>query len=129
MISWWMTDRQSRMKGSVLGTYLPVKCEGNCQKRSSLTCWLRWNLNVVILCRELAGASRCCKLTSSFTERKMLQEEKSELTFDEIVENDSTKKVAALAFVSRSPHESGRADNQYNCLSTISCSRMVLRYS
>ena len=50
----------------------------------------------------------------------MLQEEKSELTFDEIVEEDSTKKVAALAFVSRSPHESGRADNQYNCLSTLS---------
>ena len=43
------------------------------------------------------------KLTSSFTERKMLREGKSELTFDKIVEVDSTKKVAALAFVSRTP--------------------------
>jgi hypothetical protein len=30
----------------------------------------------------------------------MFQEEKTELEFDDIVEEDSTKKVAALAFVS-----------------------------
>jgi len=47
------------------------------------------------------GAHRLAKLTSRFTERKMFQEEKTELDFDEIIEDDSTKKVAALAFVSR----------------------------
>jgi len=31
----------------------------------------------------------------------MFQEEKTELDFDEIIEDDSTKKVAALAFVSQ----------------------------
>jgi hypothetical protein len=40
------------------------------------------------------------KLMTRFTERKMFQEEKAELEFDDIVEEDSTKKVAALAFVS-----------------------------
>jgi hypothetical protein len=51
----------------------------------------------------------------------MLHEAKSELTFDKIVEVDSTKKVAALAFVSPCTISSYCADDQYNCLSTFSC--------
>lgn len=47
------------------------------------------------------SGSRLPKLMTRFTERKMFQEEKTELDFDEIIENDSTKKVAALAFVSQ----------------------------
>jgi hypothetical protein len=63
-----------------------------------------------------------CKLKIRFTEKRMFQEEKTEMDFDEIVEDDSTKKVAALAFVSSDPHSVDRANGQYNCLSKISCS-------
>jgi hypothetical protein len=57
----------------------------------------------------------------------MLHEGKSELTFDKIVEVDSTKKVAALAFVSRCTIVRDRADDQYNCLSTLSYWDLVLK--
>ena len=40
------------------------------------------------------------KLIGRFTERKMAEEEKTEMTFEEIVDEYSSKKVAALAFVS-----------------------------
>jgi len=50
----------------------------------------------------------------------MVQEQKSELPFEKIIEVDSTKKVAALAFVSFCVIVHDRADDQYNCLSTLS---------
>jgi hypothetical protein len=46
-----------------------------------------------------SGAQVAEKLTCRFTERRMHEEEKTEMTFEEIVDDDSTKKVAALAFV------------------------------
>lgn len=115
-----MTDRQSRAKVSTLEIYLLVRCEESCPKLSNLIGWLRWRLNVVISWRKLWCPLLQCKLTRRFTERKMLQEQKSELTFDKIIEVDSTKKVAALAFVSPCTIASYCADDQYNCLSTPS---------
>jgi len=55
----------------------------------------------------------------------MLHEAKSELNFDKIVEVDSTKKVAALAFVSLCPIIYDGADDQYNCLSTLSYNSLL----
>jgi hypothetical protein len=98
-----VTNNQSRAKGSILETCLQVRCEESCPKLSNLICWLRWRFNVVISWRTLRNPFLWGELTSRFTERKMLKEAKSELTFDKIVEVDSTKKVAALAFVSHSP--------------------------
>ena len=115
-----VTDEQSRARVSILGIYLLVRCEESYPKLSNLICWLRWKLNVVISWRKLRCRLLRCKLTSRFTERKMLREAKSELTFDKIVEVDSTKKVAALAFVSFCVIVHDRADDQYNCLSTLS---------
>jgi hypothetical protein len=109
------------MKSSILETYLLVRCEESCPKLSNLICWLRWRFNVAISWRKLGCPLFRCKLTSRFTERKMLHEGKSELPFDQVIEVDSTKKVAALAFVSPCIIASYRADDQYNCLSTLSC--------
>ena len=55
----------------------------------------------------------------------MLHEAKTELTFDKIIEVDSTKKVAALAFVSFCVIVHDRADDQYNCLSMLSYSTLL----
>lgn len=83
----------------MLGIYPLVRCDKIYQMPFNLICWLHWRNSVEISWRKLA-ISLSTKLTIRFTERKMFEEEKTELTFEEIVEDDSTKKVAALAFVS-----------------------------
>jgi hypothetical protein len=122
-----VTDEQSMTKGSILGIYLLVRCAESCPKLSNLICWLRWRFNVVISWRTLRTPLLWGELTNRCTERKMLQERKTELTFDKIVEVDSTKKVAALAFVSPCTIIRDRADDQYNCLSTFSYWDLVLK--